>query len=106
MPVSWATSFASSFTLCAVAFETTPVTVTLCPTCSARDTLLLFTSQVLPSSAFRLNSFALSPCERQPVMLRVSDLPLSEALAQTETAHARTRHRNRFLIHSPPSYRA
>src|SRR5207244_11437051 len=37
MPASWAMSLVSSFMLCAFACETTPVTVTLCPTCSASD---------------------------------------------------------------------
>src|ERR1700686_3441187 len=67
-PVSWATSLASSFMLCAIAFWTTPVAVTVCPTCSANDTLLLRTSHVLPSFALRLNSLALSPCDKHPVI--------------------------------------
>src|SRR5438874_9292655 len=44
MPVSWAMSLVSSFRLWAVAFETTPVAVTLCPTCSDSFTVLLRTS--------------------------------------------------------------
>src|SRR5216683_4971758 len=107
MPVSWAMSLASSFMLCAVTFETTPVAVTVCPTCSASDTLLLRTSQVLPSFAVNLNSFALSPCVKHPVMVRVSDFPLlsdeSSAITHTDAVHARTRHKSRYLIFVPPS---
>ena len=106
MPASWAMSLVSSFMLCAFACETTPVTVTLCPTCSASDTLLLRTSHVLPSSAVRLNSFALSPCAKHPVMLFVSDFPFasdeSSDIAHTDAVHASTRHKSRFLMFVPP----
>src|SRR5689334_17581352 len=100
-------SLVSSFKLCAVAFETTPVTVTLCPTWSANDRLLLRTSQVLPSSALRLNSFALSPCERHPVIVRVSDFPFpGESLAITtrDEAHVTTRHKSKLLMLIPPQF--
>src|SRR5262249_42278346 len=102
---SWAMSFVSSFMLCAVAWDTSPVTVTLWPTCAASDTVLLFTSHELPSSAFRLNSLELSPCDRHPVTVRVSDFPLSEslAIAHTNTVHTRSRHKNTLFI-VPPSF--
>src|SRR5712691_709961 len=105
MPASWAISFVSSFKLCAVGFETTPVAVTVCPTCSANDTLLLFTSQVLPSSAVSLNSLALSPCARHPVIVRVSDLPFaSESCASVHIDALQTRATHLisfFILHSP-----
>src|SRR3954447_16769068 len=90
--------------LCAMAFDTTPVTSTVCPTCFASDTLLLRTSHVLPSFAAKLNSLALSPCDKHPVMVRVSDFPFvsaeSSAITHTEAIHASTMHKNMFLIRS------
>src|SRR5215470_14277233 len=66
-------------------------------------TVLLFSSQVLPSSPVMLNSFALSPLVRQPVMLRTSAL-LSGLLscatrlgAATKPASAR-KFRNTFVF--------
>ena len=54
--------------LCIATFETTPLTVTVCPTCSARATWSLFRFQVLPSLPFNTNSFALSPLAKQPLV--------------------------------------
>src|SRR5216683_8369284 len=101
MPASWAMSFVSSFMLCAVGFETTPVAVTVWPTCFANDTLLLRTSQVLPSSAVRLKSLALSPCDRHPVIVRVSDLPFASescAIVHNDAVQTRTKHMISFFI--------
>src|SRR3954468_200247 len=99
-------SLLSSFMLWAIAFFTTPVTSTVCPTCFASDSLLLRTSQVLPSFAAKLNSLALSPCDKHPVMVRVSDFPFasaeSSAITHTDAIHASTMHKNRFLIIGPP----
>src|SRR5260370_39763571 len=99
-------SLASSFMLCAVTFEPTPVAVTVCPTCSASDTLLLRTSQVLPSFAVSLNSLTLSPCVKHPVIVRVSDFPLvsdeSPAITHIDAVHPRTRHKTRSLLTVPP----
>src|SRR5947207_14942849 len=95
-------SLVSYFMLFAIAFDTTPVTSTVCPTCFASGTLLLRTSHVLPSFAAKLNSLALSPCDKHPVMVRVSDFPFasdeSSAITHTDAVHASTRHKNRFLI--------
>src|SRR5690348_7958510 len=100
-------SFVSSFMLCAVALETTPVAVILCPTWSANDTVLLRTSHVLPLSALRLNSFALSPCERHPVIVRVSDFPLADescAMPHIDAVHIRTKHKSKLLMLVPPGF--
>src|ERR1700719_1252968 len=72
-PVSVAAVFASSFRLCALAFATTPLRVTVWPTWSARLTAVwLRTSHVLPSVPVNRYSLALSPFEKQPVMDRTS----------------------------------
>jgi hypothetical protein len=44
-----------------------PVSVTVCPTCPARETFLLVTSYVLPSLVTSLNVPGLSPFCRHPV---------------------------------------
>src|SRR5579862_1733767 len=75
MCASAAASLVSSFRLWAVLFLTTPVAETSCPTWSANETALLRTSHVLPSLPVSINSLALSPLDRQPVMVRVSPLP-------------------------------
>src|SRR5215470_17936280 len=67
--------------------------------------VLLRTSHVLPSSALRLNSFALSPCERHPVIVRVSDFPFPDEscdMAHTDVMNVRTIHKNNLFILIPP----
>src|SRR5581483_11126113 len=71
MPCSFISSFTSSFIPCAVAFDTTPTILTLCPTCSSSLTLSLLSSQVPPPFAAKLYSLASSPSWRQPVSVRV-----------------------------------
>src|SRR5258708_33753602 len=85
-------SFVSSFMLCIAALETTPVAVTVCPTCSARVTLSLLTSQVLPSLALRTNSLGLSPCDRQPVTSLTSffESPASADILAARMKHSKT----------------
>src|ERR1700730_3732781 len=82
MPLSFAASFASSFMLCIVAFET------------ARGTLLLRTSQVLPSFPVSRNSFALSPFDKQPVTSRTSALSFPNPNVQ----NARITHKSHLIF--------
>src|SRR5579863_4746329 len=67
-PCSLASALVSSLAPCRAAFCTAPVTVMVWPTCFARSTLSLFTSQVLPSLA---STWYSSPsfC-KQPVTVR------------------------------------
>src|SRR4029077_5321171 len=71
-PLSTAALLASSFILCIFAFDTTPCTDTVCPTCSDSFTELLCNSHVLPSLPVSRNSSALSPCDKQPVTVLIS----------------------------------
>src|ERR1700730_19245675 len=91
MPLSYAASLASSFMLSIFAFDTTPVAVTVGPTCPARGTRLLRTSQVLPSFPVSRNSCALSPFDRQPVTSLTSlfDFASAEVLKATKIRHNR-----------------
>ena len=56
------------------ACQTLPVTVTVWPTCFDSFTVLVFSSQVLPSSALKSYSPALSPADKQPVSVRTLSL--------------------------------
>src|SRR6266436_564331 len=67
-------SLAFSLAPCISGCQTLPLTVTVCPRCGESLTVALVTSHVLPSSPVTLNSLALSPFDRQPVMLRTSSL--------------------------------
>src|ERR1700724_333511 len=71
IPVSLAVSFASSFRLCIVECDTTPVAVTVSPTWSERDTRLsllslLWTSHVVPFFPVRRYSSPPLAFVRQP----------------------------------------
>src|ERR1039457_3544061 len=92
MPLSFAASFASSFMLCILALETTPLASMVWPTCFARSTALLArTSQVLPSLEVKRNSLELSPLLRHPMMLLTSPLDLASLSESCATAHAEVR---------------
>src|SRR4029077_6350994 len=67
-------SLAFSLAPCMSGCQTLPDKVTVCPRCGESLTVALVTSHVLPSSPVTLNSLALSPFDRQPVMLRTSSL--------------------------------
>src|SRR5579864_2948584 len=96
MPLSFAASFASSFMLCILLWETTPLASIVWPTCLARFMELLpCTSHVLPSVPVNRNSLALSPLLRHPVMVLTSPFDwasVSCAMAHAEVSPARTTH--------------
>src|SRR5216684_2945757 len=71
MPCSFISDFVSSFIACILRWATTPVTFTVCPTCSSSLTLSLLSSQVAPPFMVRSYSLASSPFCRQPVSVRV-----------------------------------
>mgnify|MGYP001554950258 CR=1 FL=1 len=64
-----------SFIGAASLFVTSPVSVTVCPTCPASDTFLLHTSHVFPSFVTSLNVSGLSPFCRHPVALSAFVVP-------------------------------
>src|SRR5712671_6972657 len=104
MPASCAASLVSSFMLCAIAFDTTPVAEMVWPTWLARSTalLLLRASHVLPSLPVSTNSSAPSPLLKQPVTVLTSDFDLESLVSLWATAHdtvrpARMRHITRRL---------
>src|SRR6266436_6109922 len=84
-------SLAFSLAPCMSGCQTLPLTVTVCPRCGESLTVALVTSHVLPSSPVILNSLALSPFARQPVMLRSSLLLSWPGAARTTKIGERIR---------------
>src|ERR1700722_2117295 len=103
-------SLAFSLAPCISGCQTLPLTVTVCPRCGESLTVALVTSHVLPSSPVILNSLALSPFDRQPVMLRTSSLlswprALCAANIGASTSPDATRSCNHHFAFISPSLR-